>query len=161
MTLTSTDQAALLSYTLLPTLTPAQAKLIKQCMPSNCWLDPHKIRWWYPVSDTGYPIEGAVRYDQPVRAAKVLPPKAVRQPSPLSIESQQPWVLEGLSRATWYNRKTAAPLLNPILSQLPEWMNRTEGLKLYTHLASLAGSHNLEISGLWARVCAVLQQEKE
>lgn len=159
MLLTQTDLDRLASYTTLPTLSPEQANDIHQCIHANSWIASGSIRWWFPVKDTGYPTPEAVRYTQPIRKTRVLPPKTVRQPNPASIESQQPWVALNISRTTYYQRKARTTFLAPYLTTLPAWVSEGEGLKLYSLLASFSHTHNLDIKGLWVQVCKVLQEQ--
>lgn len=156
--LTTDDHALLASYSALPILTPEQAAHIKRCMPHNSYLDPHRIRWWHPAGDDGYPILGESKhYDHPIRKVKLLPPKAVRQPSPASLNSQSPWLDEGISRTTWFMRQAQQPKQTAILSVLPDWAQGKEGLKLYTALAAVCALHKLNIKWLWEQVGEVLR----
>jgi hypothetical protein len=151
--LTQADHATLASYTTLPVLTPEQAHFIHKCMPANSWLDRASIRWWYPISDTGFGVPEGVRYDHPI--SKALTP---RPANPNSIEQRQPWLDLGMSRARWYQHKAEAPHLAALLSPLPDWVDKAEGLKLYKAFACYARAHKLDIKGLWAGVCSVLNK---
>lgn len=156
--LTLNDITKLTGYAPLSVLTPEQAKYIQRCIPQNSWLDAHKIRWWFPVNLDGYPLEGAQCYDHPIRAIKVLSPKAIRQPNPASIASRMPWLDEGIHRTTWFARQAKAGHVTSLLSLLPAWVPEAEGLKLYSSLAAVAACHKLDIKGLWERVGEVLRE---
>ena len=124
-------------------------------MRQNSYLSAKQIRWWFPVSDTGFPLEGAKCIDSPI--LKPRPPKAPRLPNPTSLNSQQPWLDEGIHRTTWFARKAATPRLTPILSPLPDWVEVSNGLKLHAALARAVYGHEVDIKGLWVQLCQLLK----
>lgn len=152
--LTPDDHSKLAHFTTQTRITQVEADYIKRLVGANTWLDRKTCTTWFPVDDTGYPIQGAKRYTYVILRAS----KGGCAINPDSITQRQPWVIEGITRSAWYARRSQKDKNSTILASLPASLrgDKVLGLNLHRALHSLTHAHNLNNEGLWDQVCEVL-----